>query len=874
MRLAYFSPLTPQRSGISDYSEELLPLLAEDAEIALFVDGFQPMNRELTSRFEVFDYRRKRSHLRKLDDFDVVIYHMGNDHRYHAGMLEAMQTRPGVVVFHDFALQDFFLGLARDRNDLRVYLNEVERCCGWKARDEAAEFLSRGATPAIANKPLESPLNGSIAQSAEGIIVHSAWQAERFARLAPGVPCARINHHITREAAAGAPRLDRSASGPVQIASFGLITPDKGIERALRILAKLKSVYDFRYTLVGSDSNFPELPQIIARYGVSDRVAVTGHVSLEEFQQWIARTHIAICLRERSVGATSGSLCRIMASGVAAIVSDIGAFSEFPNDAVVKVEHENATDALIEAYLRKLIEDEPLRTQIGRNARAYVLAEHRIEDSATKYIKFLHRVIASRPRRRLVDDVANELAAVGMRASDDQLLRSIATEVAMLAPPAPSGSVIDASLRPGQITSETPITQNGHGNDPVDPAPGRGGKIEGIDYKRGAREYLSRISDERRHHLRTKPFYNLANKPAKYKNFAMDEDTHRHFCDFANIAVTLALPSGSRILDLGCGSGWLSEYFARLGYVVKGIDISPDLIEMSRERVARVPYGADHETPLRCTFEVHDVELSPLAEKFDAVICYDSLHHFEDDAAVIRHAAQMMDIGGLLFILEGDRPHTGSASENELCDVMRQFGTLEAPFDYPYLRQLLEETGFAITGDYVSVNGLFPRDELNNQQQLSLRNVDTNFHYVACKKVAHGAHASTVPDSRSPNDLQARITTSSSIASLSAGEEFEITVTIQNTGDTLWLAGADPRTGIVMPATLITDEAGTLVSEVHGEPVLPHAVAPGESLTLNFKRIAPHRRGQYSLKLDLVDQHVCWFEQRGSQPLVIEIHVA
>src|SRR5207248_8267372 len=70
MKLAYFSPLTPQRSGISDYSEELLPYLAEGAEITLFVDGFQPMNRELTSHFEVLDYRRKHPHLRRLSEFD------------------------------------------------------------------------------------------------------------------------------------------------------------------------------------------------------------------------------------------------------------------------------------------------------------------------------------------------------------------------------------------------------------------------------------------------------------------------------------------------------------------------------------------------------------------------------------------------------------------------------------------------------------------------------------------------------------------------------------------------------------------------------------------------------------------------------------
>ena len=52
MNLAYFSPLGPQRSGIADYSEELLPYLAEGADITLFVDGFKPTNRDLLARFE------------------------------------------------------------------------------------------------------------------------------------------------------------------------------------------------------------------------------------------------------------------------------------------------------------------------------------------------------------------------------------------------------------------------------------------------------------------------------------------------------------------------------------------------------------------------------------------------------------------------------------------------------------------------------------------------------------------------------------------------------------------------------------------------------------------------------------------------------
>ena len=55
MRLAYFSPLGPQASGIADYSEELLPHLAEGADITLFVEGFRPSNVELVERLPVRD---------------------------------------------------------------------------------------------------------------------------------------------------------------------------------------------------------------------------------------------------------------------------------------------------------------------------------------------------------------------------------------------------------------------------------------------------------------------------------------------------------------------------------------------------------------------------------------------------------------------------------------------------------------------------------------------------------------------------------------------------------------------------------------------------------------------------------------------------
>jgi 2-polyprenyl-3-methyl-5-hydroxy-6-metoxy-1,4-benzoquinol methylase len=514
-----------------------------------------------------------------------------------------------------------------------------------------------------------------------------------------------------------------------------------------------------------------------------------------------------------------------------------------------------------------------LRRRIGENARRHALAAHAPERAAADYLAFINQVIARRPRRKLVASVSNELAALGLGAHDEEFMRTVAADLDALAPAHvfESDAATNGDGHKTEAVSPPPSTTVAPS---TTPAAGRLPKIEGVDFKRAAVEYLGQLSEERRHHLRTKPFYNLANRPAKYKGEGLDEDARRHFCDFANMAVALALPAGSRILDVGCGSGWLSEYFARLGYDVTGVDISPDLVEMSRERVARVAYGADHETPLRCEFRVHDIERAPLAEKFDACICYDSLHHFEDERAVVRNLAAMMDVGGQLFILEGERPPAGSRSEEELRGVMREFGTLESPFDYEYLRALLDEHGFAVVGDYVSVNGLFEREMLEGDR-LPLRTLATNYHYLTCKKVCEGAHASTVPDSRRPNLLRARFRVLAALPErVAPGELLTVPLAIENAGDTLWLAGQTVRAGIVMPAVRVFDETGALVSEFHGEPLLPRAVAPGETVRLKIEYAAPRRAGSYTLKLDLVDQHVCWFEQRGSEPLLIRFDVA
>jgi 2-polyprenyl-3-methyl-5-hydroxy-6-metoxy-1,4-benzoquinol methylase len=408
----------------------------------------------------------------------------------------------------------------------------------------------------------------------------------------------------------------------------------------------------------------------------------------------------------------------------------------------------------------------------------------------------------------------------------------------------------------------------------VDSASGAGrlSKLEGIDYKQAAIDYPGKLDAERLHYLRTKPFYNLANKPPKFRGEGMDVETHRHFCDFANMAVALGLPAGSRILDVACGSGWLSEYFARLGYDVTGIDISPQLIQIAEDRLRAVPRMIDHQTEIRCRFRPHDIELAPLEEKYDAIVCYDAMHHFVDEHAAVRHIAAMLPIGGLLFILEGNRPPVASAAEAELVEVMRKYRTLESPFDPGYLAQLLDQGGLAVVGDYVSVNGLIDRDALDEQGRFRVEIPAIN--YLLCQKISDASPASIVPDSRAPGLLRANLILRSTWpASFAPGVTFSLELLVENAGDTLWLGGRYLRRGAVMFGVKILDSSGAIRDEFHGEPPLPSGLAPGKSVAVVIEHACPSTPGSYRLKIDLVDQHVCWFEEGGSQPLMLPLEV-
>jgi magnesium-protoporphyrin O-methyltransferase len=88
---------------------------------------------------------------------------------------------------------------------------------------------------------------------------------------------------------------------------------------------------------------------------------------------------------------------------------------------------------------------------------------------------------------------------------------------------------------------------------------------------------------------------------------------------------------GARVLDAGCGTAALAVEAARRGAQVLAIDLSPQLVEVARQRIAALPDGALMLDRIElCSGDM----LDPALGTFDHVVAMDSLIHYDMPDAV------------------------------------------------------------------------------------------------------------------------------------------------------------------------------------------------------------------------------------------------
>jgi 2-polyprenyl-6-hydroxyphenyl methylase/3-demethylubiquinone-9 3-methyltransferase len=101
-----------------------------------------------------------------------------------------------------------------------------------------------------------------------------------------------------------------------------------------------------------------------------------------------------------------------------------------------------------------------------------------------------------------------------------------------------------------------------------------------------------------------------------------------------------------RVLDVGCGAGFLSNDIALRGREVTGVDLAADALAVARA----------HDASGRVRYLEADARALPFADgSFEAVCAMDLLEHVETPARAIAEASRVLTPGGLFFFYTFDR---------------------------------------------------------------------------------------------------------------------------------------------------------------------------------------------------------------------------
>lgn len=114
--------------------------------------------------------------------------------------------------------------------------------------------------------------------------------------------------------------------------------------------------------------------------------------------------------------------------------------------------------------------------------------------------------------------------------------------------------------------------------------------------------------------------------------------------------VDYLLKPGGRLLDLGCGSGWLSVHFAEQGMSVLGIDVSKEQINAANELKAMRHVG---NVDFRCV-DFIEWNSERCQRQFDSVFVSAFMHHLPEIELelIVRKIASVVKQGGRVFLYE------------------------------------------------------------------------------------------------------------------------------------------------------------------------------------------------------------------------------
>ena len=345
----------------------------------------------------------------------------------------------------------------------------------------------------------------------------------------------------------------------------------------------------------------------------------------------------------------------------------------------------------------------------------------------------------------------------------------------------------------------------------------------------------------------------------------------RYMFDFTIAGRSLDLRPGATVLDFAAGSCFVSELLNRLGYSTTAVDVDPSILRLGRDRLtldprcerdrSRFVAGEGMSLPFRdgsfdgiiCMNALHHMDdyRAALAEMY-RILRPGGRVVFSEPGS--EHSKDPMSISAT--------QQFGAVEKDVVLAEIH-----EIAMDLGFRRMILKPYVYPEHVD-LSFEEL---DAFRHHDKVSTANVAAD-EVAAVLERSHcvfylekGGRRALTSASAGPERLRARIIITSCPAQTRAGVIITATVRSENIGESIWLAQPRPLGGYVTLGVKLLSPTGRLVDDNRGRTMLPNEVGPGDAAdivsTISLEGLAC---GQYRIVFDMVNEQVCWFGDMGS----------
>lgn len=403
----WFSPVPPTRSSIALDTATVLPALARRTRVIVWTHE-KSWSRSLETHAEVRHYDANAIPWPAINAADVTVYHLGNEPHYHAPIWQVQHRHPGIVVLHDLNLQGLFVGSVFNGSISSMeYVRSMRRYYGSRGRELANGLLTGSLR--VADVAAEAPLIGAAIENALSVVVHTEVGRDAIATVADApvhyVPL--FVPPITTASTASPAR--KRARPPYQIIIFGFLGSNRRLESIFKALHDFADREQFHLHIYGTATHEGEMKELVRDLDLERLVTFHGFVDDAELDQALARSDLALNLRDPTMGEVSASQLRIWQAGLPSLVTDIGWYATLPREMVAPVRREAELED-IQAHLAAFLTQPETYRQLGENGRRYVREHHTIEGYVDALMHIIDATIDGRAREavRFVSTRAGE----------------------------------------------------------------------------------------------------------------------------------------------------------------------------------------------------------------------------------------------------------------------------------------------------------------------------------------------------------------------------------------------------------------------------------------------------------------------------------